>query len=133
MSVIAMTGFSAIGIGLALGSAVSGLFFRQAATAWRLERDAEKEKAERLEEKVAAQAAQIEAQAAQIDKLEHQVKRLDAQTNVEQLAERITQEHREIVEALRSVEKGLYANTTALEFMFKQLFPATVLTPAEAA
>lgn len=104
---------------IAATGAVVGLFFRGAAMAWRDERDAAIDKAERLAEKVAEQAGQIKA-------LERKVAVLEKRTDYEGYAQRSADEHRQILDALRELARGVHANTVAVEFLVKQAFPAAV-------
>lgn len=117
LSPAAIVGFCAAAATIA--GCVVGLIFRGAASAWREERDAAVDKAERLEQKVAVQASRIAT-------LEEQMRDLERRTNVEKYAERSAAEHREIVAALVDLRSAVAANTTALEFLFKQAFPVTV-------
>ncbi len=109
--------FAICGVAAVTGGALVGLIFRGAATAWREERDAAVDKADRLDEKVTAQAAQIE-------KLKDKVDVLEKRTNYEAYAERSAEDHRRILDSLAELTRGLHANTTATEFLIKQAFPA---------
>jgi TolA-binding protein len=102
-----------------VGGALVGLIFRGAAAAWREERDAAVEKAERLDEVIADNAEKI-------SQLEKKVADLEKRTNIEAISERSSLEHRSILDALSALEKGLNANTTAVEFLLKQVFPTAV-------
>lgn len=106
----------------AIGGALVGLTFRGAAAAWREERDAAVDKADRLEQKVTEQAGQIMA-------LEMKVGELEKRTNYDVYAERSGLEHRRILEALDALKRGLDANTVAVEFLIKQTFPTSFAPP----
>lgn len=110
------------GAAATIGGALVGLIFKNAAAAWRQERDAAVDKADRLEKKVDDQAAQIEA-------LKVQVIQLERRTDYEAHAKQNQREHREIIDHLHELTRGLNANTTAVEFLLKQAFP-TVTIPA---
>lgn len=120
------------GVAAAIGGAFVGLIFRGAAVAWREERDAAVGKADRLEEKVSDQDATIAAQATQISTLEGKVEVLEKRTDYEVYAERSGREHAQIIDAVAALTRGLHANTTAVEFLIKQVFPAAALPVPQA-
>lgn len=104
------------GAAAAVGGGLVGLMFRGAAAAWRDERDAAIDKAERLEEKV-------DEQASLIGTLQQRVDELEKRTDYDAYAERSGREHKQIVDAITDLTRGLNANTTAVEFLLKQVFP----------
>jgi hypothetical protein len=104
------------GAAAAVGGGLVGLMFRGAAAAWRDERDAALDKAERFE-------ATVRAQADQIATLESKVAVLEQRTDYDAYAERSGREHKQIVDAISELARGLNANTTAVEFLLKQVFP----------
>lgn len=119
-SVTAAKLISISGVAATIGGALVGLLFKNAATAWREERDAAVDKADRLEEKVSEQASQILT-------LERKVEVLEKRTDYDAFADRSGREHAQIIAALGEVTRGLNANTTAVEFLLKQVFPTAVL------
>ena len=101
----------------AVGGACVGLIFRGAAAAWREERDAAVDKADRLEVKVDEQAREIDA-------LKTKVGDLEKRTDYEAYAKQSRRDHEQILKSLSEITRGLQANTTAVEFLIKQAFPA---------
>lgn len=107
----------------AIGGSLVGLIFRGAATAWREERDAAVDKAERLEKTVDEQATKILT-------LEGKVEVLEKRTDYEVYAERSGREHAEIVASIVELARNVSANTTAIESLVKQVFPTAVADSA---
>ena len=108
-----------VAIAVALSSAVVGVIFRGAAVAWREERDAAVDKADRLEETVRDQAKQIV-------ELNAKVKLLEERTNYETYAHRSAAEHKAILDGLERVvgklealDGAVRANTAATELVAK--------------
>lgn len=108
-----------------LSGGIVGLIFRGAAAAWKTERDAAVDKADRLDKKVAAQATEIAT-------LQSKVSDLEKRTDYERYAERSANDHKQILDSLREVTRGLHANTVATEFLIKQAFPDASLAFREA-
>lgn len=114
-SIVAIcAGVSAVSAGLV------GLLFRGAAAAWKTERDAAVDKADRLEEKV-------DDQAGEIDTLKSKVADLEKRTDYERYAERSARDHKQILDTLAELTRGQHANTVAVEFLIKHAFPAETL------
>lgn len=108
-----------VAIAVTLSSAVVGVVFRGAAVAWKEERDAAVDKAERLERRVGEQDKQIEELRAKLALLEER-------TNYETYAHRSAAEHKAILDALERVAAKLEAldgavrgNTAATELVAK--------------
>lgn len=116
---------------------IGGLFtlgvLRSVAWAWREEKEAAVEKAERLAEDAAAEKeARIqEAAAAAIEReaLRARLDVLEKQTNFADYQARQSVEHKEIVTALQALQKEVMKSTTAVEFVAKQTFPTVAPTP----
>lgn len=110
-------------IAATVGAALVGLVFRGAAEAWREERDAAVDKADRLEEKV-------DEQAKEITMLKTKVGDLEKRTNYDAYADRSGREHQAILDELRALTRNVGANTTAVEFLLRQVFPTVELPQA---
>lgn len=124
IAAVTIASLVAIASGCAVvGGALVGLIFRGAAVAWREERDAAVEKAERLEDTVHDQQSKIA-------RLEQKVEELEKRTDYEAYAKRSAREHRQILDTLVEQGRLLHANTTALEFLIKQIFPTPTVNLA---
>lgn len=99
---------------LALGGLVAFGAVQALARAWKGERDAAVSKADRLEETVTENKRLIDGLTAQLDQLK-------LQTNVKVYAEQSAREHKAIVDGLNDLSNSVRTNTTALEFLAKQI------------
>jgi TolA-binding protein len=118
---------AAIGVAITVTGAIVGLLFRGAALAWRDERDAAVDKADRLEAQVTDQQAQIIDQQGQITELTSKVRELEHRTNYEVYAQQSAAEHKAILDGLEKVvgrleeqERSLRGNTMAVELLSKR-------------
>lgn len=98
----AATVITLLAVAATIGAALTGLLFRAAAAAWKEERDAERERGNRLEGDIAEHKAEIE-------RLRERVAELERRTNVEELARQISEEHREVVSVLKDMQRELAA------------------------
>lgn len=120
---------------VATGAVVLGGLFtlgmmKSVAWAWREEKIAAVEKAERLAEEAAsektARLTEAASAAGEREALRARVEILEKQTNFSEYAQQSSAEHREIVVTLQSVQQAVMQMTAAVEFIAKQTFPTNI-------
>lgn len=107
---------SIISVAMVVGGVFTLGVLRSVAWAWKEEKDAAVEKAERLAKTIEKAAGEREAMRARLDLLE-------TQTNFDEYKQQTSKEHREIVAALTALTRQVMQSTTAIEFVAKQTFP----------
>ena len=126
-----LTHFASIATAAVLiGGLVTLGILRNVAWAWREEKDAAVDKAERLAEAAATEhALRLEEAAKSTGEREAMRARLDVlekQTNFADYQQQQSAEHKEIVVALQALAMQVQQTTTAIEFVAKQTFPTVI-------
>lgn len=124
---------AAAAVGSVFGAALVVAALRGAAFAWKEERDAEKAKAERIDEEMAGLRQDHAILSEKYETLEGSRDFEGALRNVveklNRMGEYAEREHRETMELLKNLVKEMQGTTAALEFVAKQAFPTPLIPP----